>query len=283
MAQQLANKNTMKAVAIGRFGGLSELKEYDLPKPEPATDEVLIRVRAAGVGIWDSKQRTGDFLANMAAFPLVLGEQCAGDVERVGSSVTTLRENDAVYAYFVAKQGSYAQYVAVKAAYVAQKPAGLSYLEAAAVPVVGITAHQAIVDDIKLKPNEWIFIAGGAGGVGSFAVQIVVSIGARVIASALSEDFAYLEALGVSRANLIDYKKSDVVAAVRSITKGTGVDAALDAVGGETWKQTIAAVKDGGRLAQLTGKPVSSDRKVSILTILSETKRRALGHAARNV
>jgi NADPH:quinone reductase-like Zn-dependent oxidoreductase len=274
MAKQLMDK--MKAVAIGRFGGLIELKEYDLPRPEPAADEVLIRVRAAGVGIWDSKQRAGDFLAELAEFPLVLGEECAGDVERVGSRVTTLSKDDAVFTYFVAKQGSYAQYVAVKADYVARKPAGLSYLEAAAVPVVGITAHQAIVDEIKLQPNEWIFIAGGAGGVGSFAVQVATTIGARVIASAQSEDFGYLESLGVPRANLIDYTQSDVVAAVRSITNGAGVDAALDAVGGENWKQTIQTVKDGGRLAQLTGKEVPSDGKVSVLTILSKPSAKRL-------
>jgi NADPH:quinone reductase-like Zn-dependent oxidoreductase len=268
MVQQ--RTETMKAIAIGRFGGLSELKEYDLPKPEPAADEVLIRVRAAGVGIWDSKQRNGDFLAQIAEFPLILGEECAGDIERVGSSVTSLRENDAVYTYFVAKQGAYAEYVAVKASNVARKPAGLSYLEAAAVPVVGITAHQAIVDQIKLQPNEWFFVAGGAGGVGSFAVQIATRIGARVIASALPEDFAYLEALGVSRANLIDYTKTDVVAAVRSITNGAGADAALDAVGGESWKVTLGAVKDGGRLAQLTGQDVPSSATVTVLSVLSK-------------
>ena len=266
----------MKAIAIARFGGLTELKEYDLPKPEPAADEVLIRVRAAGVGIWDSKQRTGAFLAEMAEFPLILGEQCAGDIERVGSNVSTLHENDAVYAYFVAKHGSYAQYVAVKAADVARKPAGLSYLEAAAVPVVGITAHQAIIDELKLEPNEWIFVAGGAGGVGSFAVQIANALGARVIASALAEDFAYLESLGVARANLIDHTQSDVVAAVRSITDGNGADAALDATGGEKWKTTIQAVKDGGRLAQLSGQPVTTDRKVTVSNVLSKPSSKRL-------
>lgn len=266
----------MKAVAIGRFGGLSELKLYDLPKPEPAPDEVLIRVRAAGVGIWDSKQRAGSFLSEIAAFPLVLGEECAGDVERVGREVTSLRENDAVYAYFVAERGAYAQYAAVKAICVARKPAGLSYLEAAAVPVVGITAHQAIVDDIKLESNESLFVAGAAGGVGSFAVQVAIAIGARVIASARAEEFAYLESLGVARANLIDYTQSDVVASVRSLTNGAGVDAALDAAGGENWKQTIQAVRDGGRLAQLTGHSVSGDAKVSVLTILSKPSAKRL-------
>jgi NADPH:quinone reductase-like Zn-dependent oxidoreductase len=268
MNQQSAT--TMKAVAIGRFGELDELQQYDLPKPEPAESEVLIRVHAAGVGIWDSKQRRGMYLAENAEFPLILGEECAGDIERVGSSVTTLREGEAVYTYFVAKHGSYAQYVAVQAADVARKPARLSYLEAAAVPVVGITAHESIVDEIKLEPNEWLFVAGAAGGVGSFAVQLAIGIGARVIASALTEDFAYLESLGVARANLIDYTRDDVIAAVRSITNGSGVDAALDAAGGENWKLTIQAVRDGGRLAQLTGQPVEHDGKVSVLTVRSK-------------
>lgn len=268
MAQQLANQ--MKAIAIERFGGLMELKELDLPKPEPAADEVLIRIRASGVGIWDSKQRQGKFLAENAAFPLILGEECSGDIERLGSSVTTLAENDAVYSYFVAKQGSYAQFAVVKAEYVARKPAGLSYLEAAAVPVIAITAHQALVDEIKLQPNEWLFVAGGAGGVGSFAVQIAIAIGARVIASALPADFPYLESLGLPSSNLIDYSKSDVVATVRSITSGVGADAALDAVDGDNWKQTIKAVRDGGRLAQLTGQEMPSQGNVSVLNVLSK-------------
>jgi len=267
MAHAVAEK--MHAVAIGRLGGLDELKVYDLAKPEPAADEVLIRVRGAGVGIWDSKQRSGERPVDEAQFPLVLGAECAGDIERIGSGVTTLHEKQAVYTYFWGKQGAYAQYVAVKANFVALKPTSLSYLEAAGVPVIAITAHQALVDAIRLQPNEWMYVAGGAGGVGAMAVQMATLIGARVIASARAEDFEYLESLGVLRANLIDYERSDVVKAVREITTGNGVDAALDAVGGEHSKETVRAVKDGGRLAELTGQDLPDERNITVHHIQS--------------
>ncbi len=266
----------MKAAAIGRFGGLDELKDYDLPKPQPAADEVLIRVRAAGVGIWDSENRQGIMASPNTEFPLILGAECAGDVEQIGSNVHSLREKQPVYTYFQAKQGAYAQFVAVKANAVALKPSNLSYEEAAAVPVDGVTAHDALVDDIKLAPKEWLFVAGGAGGVGSMAVQIAASIGARVIASARADDFGYLESLGIPRTNLIDFEKSDVVNAVRELTNGKGADAALDSVGGENSKVTIRAVRDGGRIAELTGQKLPDERKISVLHVSSKPSAKTL-------
>jgi NADPH:quinone reductase-like Zn-dependent oxidoreductase len=259
----------MKAAAIARFGGLDELKEFDVPKPQAAPDEVLIRVRAAGVGVWDTKQRTGDYGSKTPHFPYVLGSECAGDIEHVGRDVTTLHEGEAVYTYFSPQQGAYAQYVAVKAEVVARKPASLTYVEAAGVPVVGTTAHQAVVQDLNVQPNEWFFVAGGAGGIGSIAVQVATTIGARVIASARGADFEYLESLGVAPANLIDYERSDVVAAVHAITNGIGADVALDAVGGESSKQTIRAVRDGGRLAELTFEELPAQRGIKIVHVSS--------------
>ena len=266
----------MKAIAIGRFGGLDELKMYDLPKPEPAAGEVLIRVRAAGVGIWDSEQRAGENPPENPAFPLVLGLECSGVVESVGSGVTSLKENEPVYTYFYGKQGAYAQYVAVNEEFVARKPSSLSYEEAAAVPVDAITAHQALVDALEVRSGEWVYVAGGAGGVGSMAVQIAATLGARVIASARADDFTYLEKLGVERANLIDYKSSDVVQAVRNLTNGKGADAALDAVGGDSSKETLRAVRDGGRLAELTGEKLPAERNVQIFHISSKATVKAL-------
>ncbi len=257
------------AVAIDRFGGLDQLAVHDLPKPQPAADEVLIRVQAAGVGIWDSLQRQGEFSPDVPEFPLVLGAECSGVIERVGAGVTTLHEGDAVYAYFSGKQGAYAQYVAVKAGAVAVKPASLSFIEAAAVPVDAITAHQAIVDELKLKPDEWLFVAGAAGGVGNIAVQIAVLIGARVIATARSANFSFLESLGLERAHLIDYTQSDVVKAVHDITGGSGADAALDAAG-HNGEQTLATVRDGGRMADLTDQTLPEDRGVTVLHIESK-------------
>ena len=150
---------------------------------------------------------------------------------------------------------------------VAAKPASLSFIEAAAVPVDAITAHQAIVDELKLKSGEWFYVAGGAGGVGMIAVQLAVNIGARVIASASAESFALLESFGVAAEHLVDYKKSDVVRAVRGITGGAGVDAAIDAVGGEHAKETFSTVRDGGRIAELNGENLPKERNVAVLHI----------------
>jgi NADPH:quinone reductase-like Zn-dependent oxidoreductase len=260
----------MRAIAIERFGGLDELRAIDVPKPEPAPGEVLIHIRAAGVGIWDSMQRSGELGSERPEFPLILGAECAGDVEKVGEDVTTLAEGDAVYTYFYGKQGAYAEYVAVKADAVAKKPASLSYLEAAAVPVDALTAYQSVHDELKLAANEWFFIAGAAGGVGSFAVQFAIALGARVIASARAENFGLLESLGVAKANLIDYTASDVNKAVRDITGGAGADAALDAVGPGHAKESIGAVKDGGRLAELTGTEISDERKIRVFHVESK-------------
>ena len=177
---------------------------------------------------------------------------------------------DAVYAYFRGDQGAYAQYVNVKAKFIALKPKNLSYEEAAAVPVDAITAHQALVDEVKLQRGETVFVAGGAGGVGTMAIQIARILGARVIASAGEANADYLVSLGVERDDVIDYTKTDVAEAVRKRTGGEGVDAALDAVGGKNVATTIAAVRDGGRLAELTGEDVPDERGITVAHVESQ-------------
>jgi NADPH2:quinone reductase len=274
MAHGIAEK--MKAAAIERFGGLDELKVYDLPRPEPGPNEVSIRIHAAGVGIWDSLQRRGELAPDKPTFPMVLGAECAGEIERVGSSVTSLHDGQAVYSYFHGEQGAYAQYVTVDADMVAPKPKSLSYTEAAAVPVDALTAYQALIEELKLKAGEWCFIAGGAGGVGSLAVQIAINAGAQVITSARTENFEILESFGVARDRLIDYTQADVVKSVRSITGGLGADVALDAVGGESSKQTIQAVRQGGRLAELTGQELAPEREIAVIHVESKPSAKTL-------
>ncbi|MBD5635174.1 MAG: NADP-dependent oxidoreductase, partial [Candidatus Eremiobacteraeota bacterium] len=234
--------------------------------------------QAAGVGIWDSLQRRGELAPDAPEFPMILGAECSGDVERVGANVTALHDGQAIYSYVRGEQGAYAEYVVADAAMVALKPASLSYMEAAAVPVDAITAHQALIDELKIQAGEWVFVAGGAGGVGSLAVQIAINAGARLIVSARAENFEVLESFGVARDNLIDYTQADVVRAVRDITGGAGADAALDAVGGENSKQTIEAVRSGGRLAELTGQELPQGRDVTIVHVESapSAKRLAL-------
>ncbi len=270
----------MKAAVIDRFGGLEELHLSDIPKPKPSQDEVLIRVHGAGVGIWDSLQRRGELAPDKPEFPMVLGAECSGEIEALGSEVRSLKAGDRVYTYFYGRQGAYAEYVAVKADAVSRKPDLLSFVEAAGVPTDAITAHQALIDGLRLQEGEWVYIAGGAGGVGSLAVQMAVNLGAKVITSARNEHFSMLESFGVARENVIDYTMSDVVKAVRDLSGG-GVDAALDAVGGESAKQTIATVKDGGRMAELTGQDLPERANVEVTHV--ESKPSAARHDPHDV
>jgi NADPH:quinone reductase-like Zn-dependent oxidoreductase len=232
----------MRAIAIERFGGRDRLKIMDLPTPELGPDDVLIGIRAAGVGPWDVKTREGVF--GERSFPHVLGVEASGIVESAGQNVADLREGDEVYVY---SGGCYAEYVAAPAEKVAHKPASLSFEEAAGVPVAGSTAYQGIVEEIGLKEGETVLIAGAAGGVGTIAVQIAASLGARVLGTASPRNHDYLLSLGAAEA--IDYH-GDWVADVRNVAPD-GVDAVFDCVGGETFRRSFEAVRDGGRVVTI--------------------------------
>lgn len=259
----------MQAIAIDGYGGLDKLQLRELPVPEPKAGEVRIRVRAAGVGIWDAMQRTGAFPPEHESFPMVIGAECAGTIDAIGTDIGgTLHEGDEVYTYFYGDQGAYAQFVCVKADDVALKPKNLSFIEAAAIPVDGITAHQALVDELHVETGQSVLIAGGAGGVGTLAVQIAAKVlGARVIATAGTANLDYVRKLGA--AEVVDYTAGDLVASVKKFAP-TGVDAALDCVGkDDNAKTTIAAVRDGGRLAELVGEDVPAERAIAIAHIES--------------
>ncbi len=233
----------MRAVAIEGFGGRDRLKLVDLPIPEPGPDDVLVRVRAAGVGLWDAKTREGLF--GKRSFPHVLGFEASGIVESAGENVADLGEGDEVYLY---SGGCCAEYVAAPAKKVACKPASLSFEEAAGVPVAGSTAYQGIEEEIGLKEGETILIAGAAGGVGTMAVQIAASLGAHVLGTASPRNHDYIRSLRAAEA--IDYH-GDWVAAARAAARATasgGVDAVLDCVGGETFRRSFETVRDGGRV-----------------------------------
>lgn len=266
----------MQAIAIDSFGGLDKLQLRELPIPEPKAGEVRIRIHAAGVGIWDSMQRRGEFPPDQLNFPMVLGAECAGTIDAIGPHVDNrLHEGDEVYSYFWGGQGAYAQYVCVKAEYVARKPKNLSFVEAAAVPVDGITAHQALVDELALRAGESIFISGASGGVGTLAVQIAArAIDAHVIASAGPSNIRYVRELGAT--DVIDYTAGDIVTNVKNHMPG-GVDAALDCVGkDDTAMTTIKTVRDGGRFAELAGENVPPERGIKIAHIESQPSAKRL-------
>jgi NADPH:quinone reductase-like Zn-dependent oxidoreductase len=239
----------MQAVRIHAFGGPEVLHLEEVPRPVPAPDEILVRVHASGVNPVDWVMREGgnDALRALLTLPLTLGIDAAGVVAAVGSAVTTLRPGDAVYgqANFPG-QGSYAEYVAARASQFAPKPANLSFVEAAAVPLAALTAWTALFEQGQLRAGQRVLIQGASGGVGGFAVQFAKAKGAYVIGTASAGNLAYLKELGADEA--LDYRHQPVP------EPGPGVDLVLEASpvrdNAERLK-TVAALKPGGRFVSV--------------------------------
>ena len=241
-------ENEMRTIAEEKFGGPVAL--MDLPTPEVGSGEVLIRVRAAGVNPFDWKVADGELRDVLEhRFPLVLGFDAAGVVERVGAGVTELAKGDEAYGYLFKPMiggGAYAEYVTAPAAIVARKPESVSFTEAAALPVPGLTAMD-LVDAVDPKEGETVLIVGATGGVGSYAVQLAARRGARVIASARRANEAFARELGASET--VDHTRGDLVGAVRMTHPG-GIEAIIDVVSERDRLGRLAElVKEGGRIA----------------------------------
>lgn len=244
----------MRAMVIPEFGPADLFEERDVQRPEPGPGEVLVRVVASGTNPIDAKLRADGSFAGLEP-PVVLGADVSGVVEEVGPGVTDFAAGDEVYytpeLFGPGSNGGYAEYHAAAADIVAKKPATLSHVEAAAVPLAGGTAWEAIVRRLAVEVGETVLIHGGAGGVGSFAVQIAKASGARVLASAGPDNQQTLKDLGVDVA--IDYTKDDVAELALEDTAGAGVDAVFDTVGGETVMNSIPATRPFGRIATVLG------------------------------
>ncbi len=245
----------MRAVGIEAFGGREQLKQLDLPVPEPGPGEVRLAVRAAGVNPVDWKIREGwlkDFFPY--EFPIVPGWDAAGTIDAAGEEVSELRPGDEVYAYCrkpVIQWGAYAEYIVLPASHVAAKPRALSMVEAGAVPLAALTAMQSLYDAAELREGETVLIHAAAGGVGSFAVQLARMRGARVIGTASEENHEYLRSLGCDHP--IDYTATDVAEAVRGLCPD-GVDVVYDCVGGPALHQSPGMLNRGGRLVSIVDK-----------------------------
>jgi len=239
----------MKAVRIHTYGGPDVLVYEDAPRPTIGNGEVLVKVHATSINPVDRFTRAG-YLQGMINFslPLTLGLDLAGVVEAVGDDVTTVAVGDAVYGYSnMMRQGAYAEYAVVSAGEIAPKPASVDYVTAAAVPLVGITAWQALFDVAGLQAGQTILIHGAGGGVGSFAVQFAVAKGARVIGTASGNKIELLRELGVAEA--IDYTTTRFEDLVRD------VDVVFDTVGGEVQARSWGVLKPGGILVTVAGQP----------------------------
>ena len=244
-----ADKPTMKAVVIHEYGGPEVLKYEDVPQPEPKQDQLRIHVIAAGVNPVDGMIRSGMFdKEGRRAFPVILGGDISGVIERVGSNITKFKSGDPVFAYVsLDNSGGYAQYAVVTEREAAPKPKSLTYVEAAAVPIVALTAWQALIDTAKLKADQTVLIHGGSGGVGSFAIQIAKAHGAKVIATASAANQELLKQLGADVA--IDYTKQNF----ENVAKD--VDVVLDSIGKDTLARSYGVVKKGGIIVSLVARP----------------------------
>jgi NADPH:quinone reductase-like Zn-dependent oxidoreductase len=230
----------MKAVVIHETGGLDVLRYEEVDQPEPSEGEVLIRVRAASVNPVDWKYRRG---IAQKELPAVLGNDVSGTVEV--SRAEGFAEGDEVFGF--AASGGYAEFATAPAALIAKKPSDVSHEQAAAIPVAGLTAWQALFDRGGLERGQTALIAGAAGGVGHFAVQFASRAGARAIGTGSTRNLDFVLSLGAE--DYVDYTQQDVADAV------SGVDVALDTVGGETTESLLPCVREGGILVTIANAP----------------------------
>jgi NADPH:quinone reductase-like Zn-dependent oxidoreductase len=241
-----SEKPTMKAIVIHHYGGTEVLKYEEWPRPEPQENEALVRVIAAGVNPVDAMIREGTYAKFFGTkLPLIPGYDVAGIVEKTGASVTKLKVGDNVYAYPL-WGGGYAEYAVVTEGEATAKPKSLNFTDSAAVPLVALTAWQALVDNAKLSAGQTVLIHGGSGGVGSFAIQIAKARGAKVIATASTKNQDLLKELGADVA--IDYTKTKF----EDVAKD--VDVVLDSVGKDTLARSYGVLKKGGFIATLVSR-----------------------------
>jgi len=240
---------TMKAIVVHQFGGPEVLKYEDAPRPEPTEDEILIRTVAAGVNPVDAFIRSGHY--GSGNLPYIPGMEVAGVIEKTGAKITKFKPGDQVFAHLGFKDGGYAQFSVAKEDEVAMKPKTISFEQAAAVPLAATTAWQALIDTAGLKSGQTVLIHGGSGGVGSFAVQIAKMRGAKVIATASTENQDLLKQLGVDQA--IDYTKTRFEDVVKD------VDVVLEATRSDSMARSYGVVKKGGFIVSITGAPDQSE------------------------
>jgi NADPH:quinone reductase-like Zn-dependent oxidoreductase len=236
----------MKAVRVHRFGDPEVMLYEDIARPIPAADEILVRIEAAGVGPWDAWIRAGRS-ALPQPLPLTLGSDIAGVIEEAGHQVSDFQSGMEVYGVTNPQfTGAYAQYAVAKAAMVAKKPSTLSFVEAASLPVIAVTAWQMLFDYANIQAGQRVLILGASGSVGSIAVQLAHRHQAYTIAAVSSDDAERLMHLGADE--VIDLRGAQATAIA-------AVDAVIDAAGGDKQRQAIALLKRGGYLVSSVSAP----------------------------
>lgn len=239
----------MKAVQINGYSKQIDTVVRDIPKPEPSDTEVLLRVKAAAVNPVELLILTGSIkLIQDYTMPLTLGNECSGVIEEVGSKVTGFQKGDRVYTRLpLHKIGAFAEYVAVDQKAIAKMPEGYDFNTAAAIPLTGLTAYQAIVEELEAKPGESLLIPGGSGSFGQMAVPIAKALGLRVIVTGNERAREQFLAMGVDQ--YIDYKKENYWELL------SGIDHVIDTLGPAEFAHELSVLKEGGRLVSLRTGP----------------------------
>jgi len=245
--------DVMKAFRIHEYGGPEQLQYEDVPVPEPKTGQVLVRVHAASINPIDYKLASGTMRQFMPLnFPWTPGGDFSGVIEAVGPDVTDVKKGDAVYGN-TPHGGSYAQFVVASANLIAPKPAKLSDVEAASVPLAAQTAWQGLFDNGHLEAGQTVLIHGAAGGVGTYAVQFAHWKGAKVLVTSSTANVGYLQSLGADQ--VIDYKTTPFESVAKNI------DLVFDLIGGETQERSFQVLKSGGYLVSSTQSPSEEKTK----------------------
>ena len=239
----------MKAFALKRYGKKRALELEDMSSPDLRDDEALVQVHAAGVNLLDSKIRDGQVkLILPYRLPIILGHDVAGKVVAVGPRVRQFKPGDEVYARADDfRIGTFAELVPVKEASLAIKPEGLTMEEAASIPLVALTAWQALVEKADLKKGQKVFIQAGSGGVGAFAIQLAKHLGATVATTTSASNAALVKSLGADV--VIDYKTQDFEDHLRDY------DVVLNSQDGKTLDKSLRVLKKGGKLISISGPP----------------------------
>ena len=245
----LAKENIMRAFILDRYGSKVALRAGEIADPEVREDDVLIQVHAAGVNLLDSKLRSGEFrLILPYRVPFVLGHDVAGVVVRVGAHVKRFKPGDEVFARPADQRvGTFAELIAVQEKDVALKPKNLTMEEAASIPLVGLTAWQALVERAQLRPGQKVFIQAGSGGVGTFAIQLAKHLGATVATTTSTSNVDLVRSLGADV--VVDYKTDDFE------TKLSGYDLVLHSQDGKALDKSLRVLRAGGRLISISGPP----------------------------
>jgi len=266
----------MKAFLVDRYGKKETGRIGDAPQPPLRDDDVLIRVHAASVNALDTKIRTGAFkLILPYRLPLILGNDMAGTVVSVGAGVHHFNPGDEVYARPDDDRiGTFAEFIAVNAASVALKPGNLTMVEASSLPLVALTAWQALVETAQLKAGQKVFIQAGSGGVGTVAIQLAKHLGAFVATTTSTANVAWVKDLGADV--VIDYKQQDFATELRDY------DVVLNSLGKDELTRSLQILRPGGHLISISGPPTPAFASARALAWPLKQVIRLLSHGIRS-